>query len=76
MKRRRYDMGEDDSDMMGGGPGFHSHPFASGGFGGFGGGSPFGGGGFGGGFDDGGINLEDLLGGGGRRAPRYTYSYQ
>ena len=61
-KKRRYDLGEDDDDHGGmGGGGFH-HPFAHGGFGG----SPFGGGmGM-----DGGIDLEELLGGGRRRGFR------
>jgi DnaJ family protein C protein 7 len=58
-KKRRYDLGEDDDDHGGiGGGGFH-HPFAHGGFGG----SPFGG-------MDGGIDLEELLGGGRRRGFR------
>ncbi|TFY57597.1 hypothetical protein EVJ58_g6922 [Rhodofomes roseus] len=55
VKRQRYDMGEDDEDMMGGGMGgmdindlFAHLNRNGGGFGGFGG-SPFGGGGFGGG---------------------------
>lgn len=59
-KKRRYDLGEDDDDHSTGG-GFH-HPFAHGGFGG----SPFGGmGGM-----DGGIDIEELLGGGRRRGFR------
>lgn len=53
--------------MMGGfGGGHHHHPFAS--SGGFGGG--FGGGFPGAGFQEGGINLEDFLGGGGGRSRR------
>lgn len=56
MKRRRYDMGEDDEDMMGGMGGMggvdindlFAHLNRGSGFGSFGGGG-FGGGGFGGG---------------------------